>query len=190
MCSCSTVCFPLPKLFHFCITLSKGTSAAPQAAPHLLFCPAPSHSLSSPEAWHAQPLPTGLQTPCRPSVLCGNPTFLLSLSSLTLLNIFHTFILFSSYQHPSHQLTFSRCLCFSFYLGNVVVVQSLSHILLFAIPWTVACQAPLSMGFPRQEYWSGLSFPSPGDLPNSGIEPASPGLAGGFFTTEPPGKPT
>ena len=86
-------------------------------------------------------------------------------------------------------LTFSRCLCFSFYLGNVVVVQSLSHIQLFAIPWTVACQAPLSMGFPRQEYWSGLSFPSPGDLPNSGIEPASPALADGFFTTEPPGKP-
>ena len=71
------MCFPLPKPLHFCIALSKGTSAAPQAAPHLLFCPAPSHSLSSPEAWHAQPLPTGLQTPCRPSVLCGNPTFLL-----------------------------------------------------------------------------------------------------------------
>ena len=46
---------------------------------------------------------------------------------------------------------------------------------------TVACQAPPSMGFPRQEYWSGLPFPSPGDLPGSGIEPASPALAGGFF---------
>jgi len=56
-------------------------------------------------------------------------------------------------------------------------------------PGTVAHQAPLSMGFPRQEYWSGLSFPSPGDLPHTGIEPASPALAGGFFTTEPPGKP-
>ena len=59
----------------------------------------------------------------------------------------------------------------------------------FAIPWTVACQAPLSMEFPRQEYWSGLPFPSPGDLPNPGIKPVSPALAGKFFTTEPPEKP-
>ena len=59
------------------------------------------------------------------------------------------------------------------------------------IPWTVACQAPLSMGFPRQEYWSGLPFPSPGDLPNPKIKPkspVSPALAGGFLTTVPPGK--
>ena len=55
---------------------------------------------------------------------------------------------------------------------------------------TVALQAPLSMGFPRQEYWSGLPFPSSGDLPNPGIEPMSPALAGVFFTTEPPGKST
>ena len=59
----------------------------------------------------------------------------------------------------------------------------------FVTPWTIACQAPLSTGFPRQEYWSGLPFPSPGELPDAGIEPASPELAGGFFTTEPPGKP-
>ena len=59
-------------------------------------------------------------------------------------------------------------------------------------PWTVAHQIPLSMGFSRQEYWSGVPFPSPGDLSNPGIEPASlvsPALASGFFTTEPPGKP-
>ena len=56
-------------------------------------------------------------------------------------------------------------------------------------PWIVAHQAPLSMGFPRQEYWSRLPFPSPGDLPNPGIEPASLTLADRFFTTEPPGKP-
>ena len=58
-----------------------------------------------------------------------------------------------------------------------------------AIPRTVG--VPLSVGFPRQEYWDGLSFPIPGDLPYPGIEPvspASPALAGGFFTTEPPGK--
>ena len=52
----------------------------------------------------------------------------------------------------------------------------LSHVRLFATPWTVAYQAPLSMGFSRQEYWSGLPFPSPGDLPNPGIEPGSPAL--------------
>ena len=55
--------------------------------------------------------------------------------------------------------------------------------------WTVACQSPLTMGFPRQEYWSGLPFPSPGDLPDPGIEPASPALSGRFVTPEPPGKP-
>ena len=55
-------------------------------------------------------------------------------------------------------------------------------------PWTVAHQAPLSVEFSRQEYWSGLLFPSPGDLPDPGIEPASPVLAGGFFTSEPPRK--
>ena len=51
-----------------------------------------------------------------------------------------------------------------------------------------ACQASLSMGFPRQEYWSGLPCPLPGDLPDPGIEPPSPAMVGGFFTTEPPGK--
>ena len=53
----------------------------------------------------------------------------------------------------------------------------------------MTCQAPLFMSFPRQEYWSGLPFPSPGALPDPGIEPASPALAGRFFTTELPGKP-
>ena len=70
-----------------------------------------------------------------------------------------------------------------------VSAQSLTCVQLFSIPWTVALQAPLSMGFPRKEYWSGLPFPSPGDLPNPGIEPASPALAGRFCTTEPSGKP-
>ena len=59
----------------------------------------------------------------------------------------------------------------------------------FATPWTIARQAPLSMGFPRQEYWSGLPFPSLGGLPDTGIEPPSPTLAEGLFTTEQPGKP-
>ena len=59
----------------------------------------------------------------------------------------------------------------------------------FATPWTVVHQVSLSMGFPRQEYWSNLPFPSPGNLPDPGSEPTSPALADGVFTTEPPGKP-
>ena len=70
--------------------------------------------------------------------------------------------------------------------------QSLSCVQLFATPWTLAHQFPLSMGFSRQEYWNGLPFPSPGDLPNIELETRSlesPALSGGFFTTVPPGKP-
>ena len=59
----------------------------------------------------------------------------------------------------------------------------------FASPWAVAHQASLPVGFPRQEYWGGLPFPSPGDPPDPGIEPTSPVLADRFFTAEPPGKP-
>ena len=69
------------------------------------------------------------------------------------------------------------------------VVQSLSRVQLFGTPSNVAHQAPLSMGFPRQEYWNGLPFLSPRDLPDPGIEPGSPALAGGFFTSKPQGKP-
>ena len=74
--------------------------------------------------------------------------------------------------------------------GNVHACSIMSDS--FETPWTVAHKAPLSVEFPRQEDWSGLPFPTPGDLPNPGIEPASPvspALAGGFFTTEPCGKP-
>ena len=67
-------------------------------------------------------------------------------------------------------------------------VKSLSRVQLFAIPWTVAYQAPPSLGFSRQEYWSGLPFPSPGDLPNPGIEPGSPVLQADTLPSEPPGK--
>ena len=71
---------------------------------------------------------------------------------------------------------------------HVCLVVSNSYV----TPRTVAHQAPLSMGFSRQKYWSGLPFPPPGDLPDPGIEsksPASPSLGGGFFMTETPGKP-
>ena len=73
-----------------------------------------------------------------------------------------------------------------------VCVCVLSHVQLFVTPWTVTCQAPLSMEFSRQECWSGLPFPSPGDLPDTGIETVSScvsTLTSGFFTTAPPGKP-
>ena len=81
----------------------------------------------------------------------------------------------------------------------VCVLSRLSRVQLFATPWTVACHAPLSMGFSRQEYWSGVPFPSPGDLHHPGMEPVSltsPALAGRFFTTSAtwevltPGKPS
>ena len=68
-------------------------------------------------------------------------------------------------------------------------MKSLSHVRLFATPWTVAYQASPSMGFSRQEYWSGLPFPSPGDLPNPGIEPGSPALQTDALSSEPLGKP-
>ena len=67
----------------------------------------------------------------------------------------------------------------------IVKVNSLSHVRLFATPWTVTYQAHLSMEFSRQEYWSGLPFPSPGDLPDPGIEPRSPALQADPLTSEP-----
>ena len=72
---------------------------------------------------------------------------------------------------------------------NTCVNFSLSSVLVFATLWTVAHQAPLCMGFPKQEYWSGLPFPPPGDLPNPETEATSLTLAGRFFTIEPTGKP-
>ena len=68
-------------------------------------------------------------------------------------------------------------------------VKSLSHVQLFATPWTVAHQAHPPMGFSRQECWSGLPFPSPGDLPDPGMEPRSPALHADTLTSEPPRKP-
>ena len=73
--------------------------------------------------------------------------------------------------------------CFYFCGVCSPFVLSLSRVWLFATSWTVARQAPLPMGFPRQEYWSRLPFPPPGDLPDPEVEPTSAALAGGFFTT-------
>ena len=71
----------------------------------------------------------------------------------------------------------------------ILKVKSLRRVQLFATPWTVAYEAPLSMGFSRQECWSELPFPSPGDLPNPGIKPGSPALRVDALPSEPPGKP-
>ena len=84
------------------------------------------------------------------------------------------------------------CVCVCLCARARVHRHTLSHVHLLAFPWTVACQAPLSMEFSKQEYWSGLLFPSPGDYPDPGIKSVPlvfPALAGGFFTTVPPGKP-
>ena len=79
--------------------------------------------------------------------------------------------------------------CNPMYCIVKVKVKSLSRVRPFATPWTIAHQAPPSMGFSRQEYWSGLPFPSPGNLPNPGIELRSPALQADALTSKPPGKP-
>ena len=93
----------------------------------------------------------------------------------SIFNFLRNLILFSIVAAPVYLLTNSACV--------------LSRIRLSMTLWTVGRQAPLSVGFLRQEYWRGLPFPPLGDLPDPGIEPASTALAGGFFTTEPPGQP-
>ena len=93
---------------------------------------------------------------------------------------FHHFIFQGWYLNSPSHFIFPMC------------AKSLSHVQLFGTLWTVDLQAPLSMGSSRQKCWCGLPFPSPGDLPDPGIEPASaasPALSSGFFTTVPPGKP-
>ena len=81
------------------------------------------------------------------------------------------------------------CMCTYMWCALFWLVTQ-SRLTLFVTPWVAARQGPLSMGFPRQEYWSGLPFLPPGDLPNPGIQPSSSALIGRFFTTEPSGKPS
>ena len=101
---------------------------------------------------------------------------------------------FSMYHFISPQFIYEYFLNFlCIYPYMCVWAQLLSRAWLFVTPWTVAHQAPLSMGFSQQGYWSGLPFSHPGGLPNPGTKPTSPvspALAGRFFTTEPPGKHT
>ena len=82
----------------------------------------------------------------------------------------------------SPKTKFLWCVC-------VCVCVLLSHVRFFVTPWSIAHQAPLSMGFSREKYWNGLPFPSPGDLPDPGIEPRSPALKADSFPSEPPGNP-
>ena len=115
--------------------------------------------------------------------------------SWTPLSIFHTFMylcFFRFFPHIGHcrvlsitAVLYSRSLltCFHFERKKV---KSLSRVRPFATPWTVAYQG--YVGFSRQEYWSGLPFPSPGDLPDPGIEPGAPALKADALTSEPPGK--
>ena len=83
--------------------------------------------------------------------------------------------------HQDHQISF---------IWSEVKWKLFSHIWLFVTPWTVASQAPLSLGFPSQEYRSRLPFPSPGDLPDPGIEPGLPALQADSISSEPPRKPS
>ena len=101
------------------------------------------------------------------------------------LSLFFLTSLLPTIGEPSVHCLFLTNRVYSF----LVKVKSLSHVRLFATPGTVACQAPPSMGFSRQEYWSGLPFPSPGDLPDSGIKPRSPKLPTDTLLSEPLGKP-
>ena len=97
---------------------------------------------------------------------------------------------------PLYSVAYGRCSecltdfksCQACTLVRKVKVKLLSHVRVFATPWTVAYQAPPSVGFSRQEYWSGLPFPSPGDLPEPSIESGSPSLQADTLLSEPPGK--
>ena len=87
-------------------------------------------------------------------------------------------------------LKLNRCMPYGPSIPLLYVMLMLSHVSLCATPWTITHQAPLSMGFSRQEYWSQVPFPSLGDLPDPGIEPRFPALQADALTSEPPGKPT
>ena len=135
-----------------------------------------SMEFSRQEYWSGQPFSSPGDLP-NPGIEPSSPVFIFFqfcfLSVFTLLASLGTGRMCNSIQHTSScQLQFSS-------------VQSLSHIRLFTTPWIVAHQAPLSVGFSRQEYWSKLPCPPPGDLPDPGIEPTSLmsfALAGRFFT--------
>ena len=101
----------------------------------------------------------------------------------------HSAFFIVQFSHPYVTTGKTIALTRQTFVGKVKVKVKLhSRVQLFETPWTVAHQAPLSIAFSRQKYWSGLPFPSPGDLPDPGIEPRSPTLQADALTSEPPGK--
>ena len=165
--------------------------------------PMQSMGFSRPEYWSGQPFPSpgdlpnlgieprspALQVDSLPAEPQGKPKNT-GLGSLSLLQqLFPTQELNGGLLHCRqilYQLSYEGSPIIGMRWGEV---KSLSRVRLFATPWTVAYQAPPSIGFSRQEYWSGLPFPSPGDLPDPGIEPRSPAWEADALTSEPPGKP-
>ena len=121
----------------------------------------------------------------------GNKEFLMNITSHNIVVYWSVLMIFlSGLQVPWRQgQYFLYTLLFSSQhtITLMVCVQSLSCLTLFATPWTEARQAPLFMGLPRQKYWTGLPFPSPGNLPNPGIKPMPLTLGSWFFTIVPPG---
>ena len=109
----------------------------------------------------------------------------------TLLHLSYDIVRDFPFKHQSFFLFFKLIVELLFLVeeSEKVKVKSLSGVRLFVTPCTVVYWAPLSMGFSRQGCRGGLPFPFPGDLPDPGTEPMSPALPGGFFATEPPGKP-
>ena len=123
---------------------------------------------------------------CHPTVSSSVVALILNLAIKNLLNNKPCLITLLTKVHIVKAMVFPvvRYRCESWTMKKAV--KSFSHVLFFATPWTVAYQAPLSMGFSSQEYWSGLPFPSPGDLPNPGIKARSPALQADALLSEPP----
>ena len=123
-----------------------------------------------------------------PGTLCTTMTNLKLLENHSCFDSHHSN---TSCPLTTHSRTSGRCINRLFPFLACMRVCVLSHVRCFVFPWTITRQAPLSMGFSRQEFWIALPFPSPGDLPYLDIEPISPvapALVGGFFTTETPFK--
>ena len=109
---------------------------------------------------------------------------------LLIKSIYHFWLHLVSWKvNESHPMYTLETITHSNLSSHCHKVKLISRVQLFAIPWTVAYEAPPSMAFSRQGYWSGLPFPSPGDLPNTGIEPSSPALQADSLPSEPLGKP-
>ena len=126
------------------------------------------------------------------NIVVTTPCFLLSSRLIVSISVFHGY--FENHWFwikliKSAPLVFPTCLMMSSQKSEKVKVKSLSCVRLFATPWTVTHQVPPSMEFSRQEYWSGLPFPFPGDLSDPVIKPGSPALQADALPSEPPGKP-